>query len=341
MTTPQHILLQSIRDNLAYWLSNEDLAGCANQANLKRLCSLALAASETRRDAIDLVVHNLPHIRMQQEAREWLTLLTRPMEVNGFTEETEVRYLNIRAHLLHLAGGYKEAAAAYQRALKLAEGLGATRLVADACFGLCQVCWSQQQFAEAREFGEKALHMLNGQTEDGARRAAVENALGMVAFTTEQLTTAQAHFQQAAQLYHQAGHPVGYARAINNLAACHARRQEYKQALELYGLAAGILAEEQLHSELCQLEIARGLLHHRLGRQDNALAAFARAAPPAWNNSISPSQRAWAAMVKGYAALIGGEPQLAGACFKQSLLEWQLAGNHKMAQETRHAIARI
>ena len=93
---------------------------------------------------------------------------------------------------------------------------------------------------------------------------------------------------------------------------------KFEQALVWYGVAAALLAAQGSLTDLCRVEVSRGLLHYRLGHLDRAQAAFQRAIPAGWALSASQRQRAWVALASGYVYLANGDHTAAQTLFEQS-----------------------
>jgi tetratricopeptide (TPR) repeat protein len=328
-----HQFIESVNANLGYWIEKGKEIPRKDHANVLRGVDFGLRLGETFSKAIDLAIRSYPLVERIGNFWDWIRVLEKQAhsQKDHIPEDDCNLYILLGLFLVRVSE-HRRAGRYLSMAYDHASSLGIVKQTGAACYGLCLYYWGIKKFEKAEQFGVEALTHYRTLDQIDLPMGETLNALGMVAFSRKNYTKAESFFQEARDIGEGLEEELLIGRSLNNLAMVNETTGKYKEALVLFGQAAESIKSAGNTIDLCRSEVARGVLHYKLGNIENAQAAFQRAVHPEWEDDLSPIYRAWVSLVRGYVCLIDGEREDAIELFQISVAYWERVDDEQMLE---------
>ena len=287
VSSPSPRFVRGLRRNLRYWLAQTaastgsgqaptttPISGIADDraisrlnpdfANVLRLVEMGLTLPETREDTIALILQCFFWMEKTGHSHLWRPVVERAIGL--LPVEPVETSIWLRFRLLKQLGQFeredrelKTAVSTFQQADKLAYRLEDSQAIAEIRMNLAETYRRQHKYDLAREHGEAALAMFDG--ENGRLRAITLGVLGRLALAQGDLSEAASLLRESITLQETSNAPYLY-RSYDILATIYRRQKHRTQSAQLYQKALMQVAKTSNERDKIIISTNLGGLYH-------------------------------------------------------------------------------
>lgn len=339
---PSPAFLHSVAANLDYWrqrtqnLPESQFSELqADWPNLVRAVNFSLDLPPLWAPTSDLALQMFEFVERRAHWRDWINVLERVRAAAASQPQPlSWKLLDHLGYLYRLDWQIPAAVEAHRAAEALALEAGDQAGVAHARFNLCEDYRYQRDYTPAEALGQSALEIFQALAAPEAQRAAVLNALGLIAHARGESALACTRLEHALELYRRLDRPTDLARVLKNQALALEGCGQKDAALQHYLESRQILDGTTSELDKVQLELSVGTLYFNQGRLAEAEAAFQRADSPYLKQSGITYYQALTANNLGNVFLGQGRLTEAEAALRHSLALWRATTDGLMLANT-------